>query len=141
MGPIEVTSSDIGTSDAISWSFNVGRSVSPVTPGGPPRQSSDPAFSEVTIERLTDEQSPLYIRALLGGTLIDSVVLTRDTMVITLENCLISEYDIVGEAYVEIRNRLRRSRVPQIERITINFNKVAVEVDGDEAEYDLRLGL
>jgi type VI protein secretion system component Hcp len=136
-GPITVSATHLGTSEAISFGFGAQRIFDP----GSIRERSRVEVSAVTVKRFTDEHSPYYLLAALQGRTLAEVVITRGTLTLTLRNAIVSGYEVESAAMAEIRNRYRRIRSSQIEQVTIAYEEITYQVDGEEIDYDVLAGV
>lgn len=139
-GPIEVSSPDLGTWEAIGWSFEA---EVPITVSGSGGGTTAERFlpKEVIIERYTDENTVLIIQAMinvsLGSLNLADVSISRGDLVVTLGMPAISDYSMDTNALIAGKNRYSRSRAPQVETLMLKYHTITYSVGEQSVCFDI----
>ena len=125
-GSITLSSPDLGSCEVLAWSWGVSQSGSLHTGGG--GGTGKPSFQDISLTRVTDEASPLLIAAVARGDHLMGVELTTDNVTISLHRVIVTSYSTGGAA---------GKKEVQTENITLNFDRIRVEVGGQAFCWDI----
>ena len=124
-GPVILESPELGSTEVVSWSWAAARPLDEYSAaGGSPRAS----FAGITISRLSDEYTANLLYLLATGNRIQSAVLRRDGMTITLQDVLVTSYAVHG---------VSSKREPQAETIDLTFARIRFEIGGQAWSWDI----
>ncbi len=125
-----------GAFSAWSWTFGDSQAVSTATGGG--GSTGKPMFTDVSVTKRTDSCSPLLFGAVAQGQHFAKVTIVQqdsnkdDVFQVTLEDVVLSSYQLTGESNREVPT----------EQISFNFRKITLmdSITGTKFSWDLALG-
>ena len=124
-GPITLESPELGSTEVLSWSWGAARPLDIYSVGGASPRTS---FAGITISRHSDEYTANLLSLVATGNRMQSAVILRDGMTITLEDVLVTSYSVTGAS---------SKREPQAETIDLNFARIRFEIGGQSWSWDI----
>lgn len=122
--------STVGDSNISSLQFGAGLGVS--SPSNGVRSVSKPSVSELTLTRNVDELSPLFFQALTMGESIGKVEIKRGTLVMELEDVIISGYSVSASD-----SQSPPTSGKPTESMSLNYTKITYSVNTSGTCFDL----
>ena len=126
-GPITLESPELGSTEVVSWGWAAARASDSYYTGG--GGGTNPAsFAGITISRLSDEYTANLLSLVATGNRMQSAVIRRDGMTITLEHVVVASYGVAGAS---------SKREPQAETIELKFERIRFEIGGQSWSWDI----
>ena len=123
---ITLNAAGIGVSPVLAWSWGASNSGSTQVGGGGGAGKAN--FQDLSFTRVTDSQSPNFLKAVATGVFLPTVTLQDGAAVITLKDVLVSSYSVGGTA---------DKKAALTENISLNFQKFTYQVNGVSFAWDI----
>ncbi len=123
---ITLNAANIGVSPVSAWSWGASNSGSTQIGGGGGAGKAN--FQDLSVTRVTDSQSPNFLKAVATGTFLPTVTLQDGAAMITLTNVLVSSYS-VGDT--------SDKKTALTENLSFNFQKFTYQVNGVSFGWDI----
>jgi hypothetical protein len=114
--------------EALAWSWGTSR---PLEVDGSTRRRGDSIFQDVSVTRLIDSQSPVFLSNSVKGVILPEATLASGDLILTMTNVLVTSFAVGGSGNED----------SQTENITLDFEKFSYNVGGVEFCWNIEDGI